>query len=82
MRARKQRKVKAKKPAAPLQLEYRGYTYERVSKSSVEVELDLEEDVLTKIDMLVEDGMFVSRADAIRHMVRSMLESHRALEHS
>lgn len=38
------------------------------------IELELRGDVLNAIDLLVAKGKFISRGDAIRHMVRQALE--------
>lgn len=53
--------------------------YERVSNKSVNLELDLEEDVLDKIDSLIEDGKFVSRGDAIRTVLRDVIKENEEL---
>jgi Arc/MetJ-type ribon-helix-helix transcriptional regulator len=48
--------------------------YERISKQSKEIELDLAEDVLSRIDHLIENGQYVSRGDAIRDILRRAID--------
>lgn len=62
----------------PLYLKIGGYTYERLSTSSVDVAFDLADDVIEKLDALVRKGHFVSRGDAVRHILRAKLESTKA----
>lgn len=52
-----------------------GVTYEKMSSSSVDVELELRLDILQALDKLVSDGVFVSRGDAIRSILRQKLDS-------
>ena len=65
---------KASKPVADY-IAVNGHLYERVSPDSKNVEFDLAEDVLSKIDGRIDSGEFVSRGDAIRHILRTILES-------
>ena len=73
-------KRKGKKKSAPDYIKVQDTTYERVSKHCVDVELDLAEDVLKRIDTCVRRGEFVSRGDAIRHILRRVLESKEPIE--
>ena len=66
--------------SAPEHIKMHGYVYERTSKNCVNVELDLAEDVLQKIDARVNRGEFVSRGDAIRHILRKVIESSNPIE--
>lgn len=72
------RTSKTKQP--PHYITHRGYTYERLSKKTREVEFDLAEDVLTKIDNLITSGTYVSRGDAVRDILRRMIESKEPIE--
>lgn len=65
---------------APHTIKHRGHSYERLSKTSKEVEFDLASDVLHKIDMLVTEGKYVSRGDAIRDILRRVIESTTPIE--
>lgn len=69
---KKPRNVKDTTP--PLYLTIKGYRYERMSKDSVDVELELKADVVDSLDGLVSAGKYVSRGDAIRSMLREMLK--------
>jgi hypothetical protein len=59
---------------APLVIKRNGYVYERISKQSKEIELDLAEDVLSRIDHLIENGQYISRGDAIRDILRRAID--------
>lgn len=50
-----------------------GYAYERLEKDSVNVEIELEDDVLAKLDKLITNGTYVSRGDAVRDILRQMI---------
>lgn len=56
------------------------HTYERISTKSVEVEMDLAEDVLKTIDSYIVSGKYVSRGDAIRDILRRVIESEGVLK--
>lgn len=62
---------------APDYVMLNGHVYEKLSSTSHEVDFDLEEDVLSKIDGLVKSGKYVSRGDAVRDILRSMIREHR-----
>lgn len=49
-------------------------TYEKLSSSSQTVRLEIRQDILNALDSLIEKGHFVSRGDAIRHILRVKLE--------
>lgn len=66
--------AKKSKKYVPDNININGSSYEKMSPNSVEVELELSEDVLNKIDLLVHSGKFVSRGDAIRSLLRTYLE--------
>lgn len=72
-------KSTAKRPA-PHTIKRNGHVYEKVSKNSKEVELDLAEDVLVRIDSLIESGHYVSRGDAIRDILRRVIDSDTPIE--
>lgn len=74
----KKKLVKKKQP--PQTIKRGGYVYERLSKKGKEVEFDLAEDVLNKIDTLIAGGQYVSRGDAIRDILRRMIESKEPIE--
>lgn len=76
----KKKAGKTKRQVPPHTIKRNGHVYERVSKRSKEVELDLAEDVLNKIDSLIEDGQYVSRGDAIRDILRRIIESEIPIE--
>ena len=59
---------------APRHIQINGSNYEKISSNSVEVELELEEDVLLQIDRRIDAGEYVSRGDAIRDILRQMVE--------
>lgn len=59
---------------SPDYVKLNGNVYEKISNESVNVELDLAEDVLSRIDHLVETGKFVSRGDAIRSILRDVIK--------
>lgn len=59
---------------APDYITVNGHVYERTAQGSVNLELDLEEDVLDQIDGLVTDGKYVSRGDAVRDILRNMID--------
>lgn len=69
---KKPRNVKEIVP--PPYLTIKGYRYERMSKDSVDVELELKGDVVDSLDTLVSNGKYVSRGDAIRSILREMLK--------
>jgi hypothetical protein len=75
----KNKKVKSKSTTkdsvvfAPDYITVNGHVYERQSINSVDVEIDLENDVLDKIDGLVSSGKYVSRGDAVRDILRNMI---------
>jgi hypothetical protein len=52
-----------------------GHTYERLEDHTVNVELDIEDDVLDQLNVLVKSGKYVSVGDAVRHILRSMIDS-------
>ena len=52
-----------------------GVTYERMCDSSVELTIELRDDVIEILDKLIEDGKFVSRGDAVRTILREKLAS-------
>lgn len=56
----------------PQYININGHVYEKLC-DSVDVELELADDVLSKIDSLVETGQFVSRGDAIRSILRDAI---------
>lgn len=58
---------------APDYITVNGHVYERQSSRSVDVEIDLENDVLDKLDALVDNGKYVSRGDAVRDILRNMI---------
>ncbi|MFN4975286.1 MAG: ribbon-helix-helix domain-containing protein [Bacteroidota bacterium] len=62
------------KSFSPDYITLNGNVYEKISNESVNVELDLAEDVLSRIDHLVETGQFVSRGDAIRSILRDVVK--------
>lgn len=62
-----------KKKAAPDYISVDGQAYEKISNNCISVSLDLACDVVEKIDKQVESGKYVSRGDAIRHIVREMI---------
>lgn len=66
---------KSKKKDNPSYIKVNGSTYEKVSDDSVEVAIDLEEDVLDQLTSLVKEGKFVSIGDAVRYILRRKLES-------
>lgn len=57
-----------------------GHVYERISSTSKEFEVDLAEDVLNTIDNYIESGKYVSRGDAIRDILRRVMESTEGLK--
>lgn len=67
-------KNKVSSAFAPDHITVNGHAYERQSNKSVEVELELEADVLDKLDALVENGTYVSRGDAVRDILRNMIQ--------
>lgn len=73
------KKTKTAKPSADY-ITVGGHLYERVSSSSKEVEFDLAEDVLSTIDSYIESGKYVSRGDAIRDILRRVMESKEGLK--
>lgn len=75
-KASKKKPLTEKKPRlkTPDYIVINGVTYEKMSKDSVNFELDLQEDVLTHIDSLISSGKFVSRGDAIRTILRNKLD--------
>lgn len=79
---KKSKSVKVKKASKPVAdyITVNGHVYERVSSTSKEVQFDLAEDVLSQIDGSVDSGQFVSRGDAIRHILRKILESKEGIE--
>jgi hypothetical protein len=78
----KSKKLTSKKASKPVAdyISVNGHVYERVSSDSKNVEFDLAEDVLSKIDGRIDSGEFVSRGDAIRHILRTILESKKGLK--
>lgn len=68
------------KRQAPHTIKRDGHVYERISKRSKEVEFDLAEDVLNKIDSLIQEGHYVSRGDAIRDILRRAIESETTID--
>ena len=76
------KKAKSKRDCKtpPLYIKRDGYSYERVSKNSKTLALDLAEDVIQKIDRLVDDGKYISRGDAIRDILRYMINSDKPIE--
>lgn len=76
------KKVTKKKPSktAPDYIERDGDVYERLSKKSKPVALDLAEDVVQKIDRLVDEGKYVSRGDAIRDILRYVINSDKSID--
>lgn len=72
-------KVKKRK-TPPHQIEHKGYIYERVSKKSKQIEVDLADEVVTKIDTLIDQGKYVSRGDAVRDILRRIIESSEPIE--
>ncbi|CAB4141188.1 hypothetical protein UFOVP410_27 [uncultured Caudovirales phage] len=69
-----QKSIKSK-ITAPDYIVKNGFTYEKMSSCSVDVELELRLDILQALDKLVSDGKFVSRGDAIRSILRQKIES-------
>lgn len=67
-------KRKMKKTVSPNYITYNGSTYEKLSDDSVNVELDMQEDVLDDLNNLVKSGKFVSIGDAVRYILRRKLE--------
>lgn len=59
---------------APDYITVNGHVYECTTQGSVNVEIDLEEDVLDQIDGLVTNGKYVSRGDAVRDILRNMID--------
>lgn len=57
-----------------------GHVYEKVSSTSKEIEFDLAEDVLNTIDNYIESGKYVSRGDAIRDILRRVMDSEEGLK--
>ena len=70
---KKKRSVQTKKSAATDYISVDGQAYEKISNNSVEIAFDLACDVLDKIDKQVESGKYVSRGDAIRHIIREVI---------
>lgn len=88
-KASSKKKVSAKKkpsPKKPLKkkaspyIEVDGNVYELISSKSTTLTLDLAQDVLSKIDREVDRGVYLSRGDAIRHIIRTMIESETPIE--
>lgn len=63
-----------KRKYSPNYIQINGQWYEKVSANSVNVELDLSQDVLEDIDDLVASGKFISRGDCIRTILRRKIE--------
>jgi Arc/MetJ-type ribon-helix-helix transcriptional regulator len=53
-----------------------GSTYEKLSSKSQTVRLAVRADILNALDILIEQGKYLSRGDAIRHILRSQMEKH------
>lgn len=51
-----------------------GSTYEKLSSKSQTVRLEVRADILNAIDLLIEQGKYLSRGDAIRHIIRAQME--------
>jgi hypothetical protein len=64
---------KKKQAKPPSYIEVNGFVYERLDSNSQDVEIELEEDVLVKLDGLVSSGEYVSRGDAVRDILRQMI---------
>lgn len=64
--------VKAKQEP-PRYIEVDGYAYERLEQNGEDVEIELETDVLNKLDQLVTNGIYLSRGDAVRDILRQMI---------
>lgn len=79
-KATSSKKRVTKKKSAPDYITVGDHLYERISKLSKEVELDLAQDVLEKIDRHISAGRYVSRGDAIRHILRTVIETKEGLE--
>lgn len=56
-------------------IEVDGQVYEKVSSNSVELELDLGEDILQKLNGFINQGRYVSLGDAIRDILRTELRN-------
>lgn len=67
-------KKQKSKSFSPDYITLNGNVYEKISNESVNVELDLAEDALNRIDHLIETGKFVSRGDAIRNILRDVIK--------
>jgi hypothetical protein len=67
-------KTKTKATYAPDYITLNGHTYEKISNDSVNVDLDLADDVIELLDKSVKKGEFVSRGDAIRSILRKKIE--------
>lgn len=72
---KKKQTKKTKKRNNPNYITVNGDVYEKLSSSSVDVELDLQEDVYNQLNDLVTDGKYVSIGDAIRDILRTKIRS-------
>ena len=72
MKSSLSKKTKNKKDSA--YVKHKGVLFERMSENSVELAIDLKEDVYNNLTNLVTSGKFVSIGDAIRYILRRELE--------
>lgn len=61
------------KKVAPAYVDLNGAKYERMGDNTVEIELELDEDTLDKLDCVVRSEGFVSRGEALRYILREAM---------
>lgn len=70
-------KKKTKKLPPPMYITKDGYVYERIGKEteSVLMDIDLDEDLLKKLQQTAKDDNFISINELIRHIIREQMQS-------